>query len=165
MRGGQGHFSKCATAFSMYWLQCCRCSWAAKLTSVRCANCRRAGSAKGVWEAEYVASYTGGLAFKIFGKGSIVFELWCKASWLKGSVRDPGQRTCMCRENIQDAPSFRGLLLLSGSPAQMDGQENWLWLFLSLWPSLRVSKMWRACAMLEVLCLVWWKSWEMPSFI
>lgn len=162
MRGGQGHFCKCATAFLMCWPQCC--SWAAKLTSVRCANCRWAGSAKGVWKEGHVGSYTGGLAFKIFGKGSIVFELWCKASWLKISVRAPGQRTCLCMENIQDALSFGRLLLLPGSPPQMDGQEDWMWLFLSLWPSLRVSKLWRACGVLEVWCLVWWKRWEMPSF-
>lgn len=41
-----------------------------------------------------------------------VFELWCKASWLKGSVRDPGQRKIFKMPHpLWDYNSFQDHLL------------------------------------------------------
>lgn len=111
-------------------------------TPVRGANCSWAGNAKRGWEEGNVGSYTGGPGFKIIWKGSIVFQLWCKAAWLKAQlgilVRGhavQGQRS--------RCPILGGLLLLPGSPAQADGQVDWPWLSLSPWPALAVPKITR----------------------
>lgn len=68
-----------------------------------------------------------------------MFELWCKAAWLKAQlgilVRGPAvQGKC------SSCPILGGLLLLAGSFAQADGQVDWPWLSLSPWPSLAVPK-------------------------
>lgn len=135
-------------------------------TSVRCTNHRWAGNTKWGWEVRNVGSYTGGLGFKSFWKGSAVFELWCKATWLWAQlgilVRGP-----TVQGKCSKCPILGGVIapsriiysawctgiLATAFPLTMTSCGAWN----NPWEEPVVCRR-RCCAWL------WGKGWEMPSF-